>query len=72
MRIFVKAKPSAKEQFVQKIDENHYVVSVTEPPVGGKANLAIVRAVAGYFGVGILQVNIVSGRAAKQKIIEIL
>ncbi|PIV45904.1 hypothetical protein COS23_01900, partial [bacterium (Candidatus Moisslbacteria) CG02_land_8_20_14_3_00_36_53] len=32
MKIFVKAKPLAKESKVEKIDDTHFVVSVKEPP----------------------------------------
>lgn len=72
MRVFVKAKPNAKERLVQKIDDSHYIVYVTEPPTGGKANLAITKAIAEYLGVTASRVNIVSGHTSKQKVIEIL
>jgi hypothetical protein len=71
MKIFVKAKPNAKEPRVEKIDESHYLVAVKEPPIGGKANAAIMEAVAKYFGVPASQVNIVSGHTSRQKIIDI-
>lgn len=70
MKIFVKAKPS-KKQSVEKIDELHFVVSVKEPPVQGRANDAIVGAVANYFGVPRRLVRIVSGHTSRQKILEI-
>ena len=70
MKIFVKAKPS-KKQSVEKIDELHFVVSVKEPPVQGRANDAIVGAVANYFGVRRRLVRIVSGHTSRQKILEI-
>lgn len=44
MRIFVKAKPSASHESVEKIDETHYEVAVTEPPIQGRANRAIIGA----------------------------
>jgi hypothetical protein len=71
MKIFVKAKPMAREEKVEKIDENNFRVSVCEPPVAGRANLAIIKAVAGYFGVAPSRVRIVSGFASRQKILEI-
>ncbi|MBI2113232.1 MAG: DUF167 domain-containing protein [Candidatus Wildermuthbacteria bacterium] len=71
MRIFIKAKPSSKEEVVEKIDETHFVVAVKEPPVQGRANQAILQALAGYFGVSIGAIRIVSGFASKQKVIEI-
>lgn len=72
MKIFVKAKPAAREEKVEKIDENNFVVSVKEPPVRGMANIAISRALAKYFGISTSQVNLVSGFSSKQKTFEIL
>lgn len=72
MKINVKAKPAAKEEKIEKIDENNFVVSVKEPPVQGRANTAIAKALAEYFKVSNLQVRLISGFSSKQKIFEIL
>ena len=72
IRIFVKAKPGAKEEKVEKIDESNFVVSVKEPPVKGKANEAIRNALAVYFKTGSSRVKIVSGYSSRDKIIEIV
>ncbi|MEK7634869.1 MAG: DUF167 domain-containing protein [Patescibacteria group bacterium] len=71
MKINVKAKPSAREEKVEKIDETNYIVSVKEPPVQGKANTAINRALANYFKVPIFQVKMLSGFSSRQKVFEI-
>lgn len=71
MKIFVKAKPNSKEEKLQKISDSHYIILIKEPPVQGRANAAIIRVVADYFKVNHSQVNIVSGRFSKSKIIEI-
>ena len=71
MRIFVKAKPSAKKESVEKIDEFHFAVSVKEPPKDGQANKAIVRALAEYFNVSSSAIRLVAGFSSKQKIFEI-
>lgn len=71
MKIFVKARPSAREEKVEKIDEQNYVVSVKEPPVRGKANNAIRNALAVYFKTGSSCVKITSGHTSRNKIIEI-
>jgi len=71
MTIFVKAKPSAREESIEKTDDSHFVVSVKEPPVKGLANKAIVRALADYFNVPLSGVIITSGFASRNKIIEI-
>ena len=51
MRISVKAKTSAKKELVEKLNDNEFVVSVKEPPIDGRANWAIARAIAEHFGV---------------------
>lgn len=86
MRIFVRAKTLAKENKVEKIsgdlnlfnsnsenDESRlsFVVSVKESPTQGKANEAIIKALADYFKVSKFDVKIISGRTSKKKIIEI-
>ena len=72
MRIFVKAKPSSKEEKIEKLDESHYVVSVKEPPIKGKANEAIRNALAVYFKTSSSRVKIISGYSSRNKIIEII
>ena len=72
MKIFVKAKPNSKEEKVEKIDEQNYVVSVKEPPIKGKANEAIRNALAVYFKIGSSRVKIISGYTSRDKTIEIL
>jgi uncharacterized protein YggU (UPF0235/DUF167 family) len=83
MKIVVKAKVNAKKESVERLTERTlsllgeptkpdiYKVSVKEPAVGGKANKAIVKAIANYFDVASSLVSIVSGLTSKTKIIEI-
>lgn len=71
MRIIVKAKPGARVQKIEKITENSYFVSVQEPPIQGKANKAIVKALAEYLNKPVSSVHIVLGHASKQKILEV-
>ena len=72
MKIFVKAKPSSKEEKIERVDENNYVVSVREPPVKGKANEAIRNALAVHFKTASSRVKIISGYSSRNKIIEII
>jgi uncharacterized protein len=44
---------------------------VREPPADGRANAAVIRAVARWVGIAPSQVAIVSGAAARHKLIEI-
>ncbi len=71
MKIFVKTKPNAKEELIKKIDGINFIVAVKEPPKGGRANRAIVRVLAEYFGVAPSAILLVSGFSSRQKIFEI-
>ena len=71
MRISVTAKPRAHEEKVEHVDETHYVVAVREPPLEGRANAAIVKALAAHFSVPPSRVRIISGHTSRQKIVEI-
>jgi uncharacterized protein len=72
MKVFVKARPNSKEEKVQKLDGENFIVFVKAPPVKGMANNAIVKVLADYFRVSKSQIKIVSGFASREKIIEIL
>jgi uncharacterized protein len=71
MKLFIKAKPNSKKEFVRKIDSTHYVVSVHAAPVAGKANHAIINVLSHYFHKSLSQISIISGEKSKQKIIDI-
>ncbi len=71
MKIFVKAKVNSKENKIEKIDENHFIVLVKEPPIKGKANIAIIKTLSEYFNLSLSKIRIVSGFTSRQKIIEI-
>lgn len=71
MKIFVRVKPNSKEEKVEKIDEHNYSVAVCEPPIKGRANKAIIEALASYFKISPSRIRIKVGHASKNKIIEI-
>ena len=68
MKIFVKAKPNAKQEKIEKVDETHFIVSVKEPPRQGRANEAIAKALAEYFKMNRSAFKLVSGFKSKNKI----
>jgi len=71
MKIFVKTKVNAKEETVKRIDETHFIVAVKEPPIKGKANKAILKALANFFHLSQSQMQIVSGFTSREKIVRI-
>lgn len=72
MIISVKAKPGAKVEKVEKIDDVSFAVSVKEPPVKGRANAAIGKLLAQYFKVSNSQVKLLTGFSSHKKIFEVL
>ncbi|MEK7464486.1 MAG: DUF167 domain-containing protein [Patescibacteria group bacterium] len=71
MKISVKAKPNSKTESVKKIDEENFVICVHEPAKEGKANRAVIKALAEHFGVSTSRITLISGQTSKQKIFDI-
>ena len=82
MKILVKAKVRSRNEKVEQVTQPTlglgsspellvYKVSVKESPVDGKANEAIVRALAEHFHIHAYDVRIISGHTSKQKVVEI-
>ncbi len=83
MKILVRAKPNARQEKVERIDQATlfaedsqaslptYKVSVTAQPVAGKANHAILKALSKYFGVSVSKISLLKGDSSKQKIFNI-
>ena len=71
MKIIVKAKPGAREDKIEKVDESNYIVYVKAFAIDGKANAAVVKGLADYFDISQSLVEIVSGHMARVKVVEI-
>jgi uncharacterized protein YggU (UPF0235/DUF167 family) len=71
VRVYVKTIPRSSRNEVEKISEGSYRVCVTDAPEKGKANKAVIEALAKYFMVPKSSVNIAGGKSARIKIIDI-
>jgi uncharacterized protein (TIGR00251 family) len=71
MKINIKVVPNSK---VPKIKQeiNGLKVYVNAPPEDGKANEAVIKALADYFKIKTSQINVLSGHTGRNKIIEII
>jgi uncharacterized protein (TIGR00251 family) len=69
LRIEIDVKTESKNQSLEKIDENHYLVRVTSPRRKGKANREIIKLLQKHFK---CPVKIISGHRSKKKIIELI
>jgi len=71
MKIFIKVKPAAGKNKVEKIDESHYKVWVTKVPEKGKANKAVISVLSKHFNLSKSKIIIISGGKSSSKIIEV-
>lgn len=72
MRIYIKVIPRSSKNEITKISEGEYKVKLTAPPVDGQANDMLIKVLAEYFGVSRSSLQIIGGKSARMKIIEIL
>jgi uncharacterized protein (TIGR00251 family) len=70
-RIFVTVKPNAKKPSVTPVSEREYQVAVRAPARQGKANEAVIEALAAYFSVPKSKLKIVRGETGRKKLISI-
>lgn len=69
MKISVKVKAKAKEERLEKLGEGVFAVWVKEPAEKGRANFAVIKAIARHFKVPQVRVRIVSGLSSRQKVV---
>ncbi len=71
MKIVVLAKTNAKKNEVSVRDDGSLLVAVTAIPEKGKANKAIEKAIAEYYGIASSRVRVVGGQTMRRKVVEI-
>ncbi len=71
MRVYVTAKPNARETRVVGTDATHYEISVTEPPTEGRANQAVADALADHLGVPVSRIALKGGARSRKKVFEV-
>jgi uncharacterized protein YggU (UPF0235/DUF167 family) len=67
MNITVIVHPNSKNPRIEKDLFGQLNIYVNQPPLEGRANLAVVEALADYFKVKKYQVQMSAGRKSKQK-----
>lgn len=72
MKVVVIVHPNAKNPRIEidLLETMH--VYVTQPPLEGKANMAVIAALADYFKVKKSSILLLSGEKSKQKAFEVL
>ena len=72
MKLTVMIRPNAKVEKVEKVSEGEYRVWVKAPPREGRANEALIRILAEYFGRPRSAVTLLHGVASRRKRVEVL
>jgi hypothetical protein len=70
-KIIVHVKPNARKNEVTKLEGNTYRVSVTAPPIDGKANEKVIEVLAAYFKKPKRCFVIARGATAREKVVEV-
>lgn len=70
-RINLRVIPRARVNKIDSDANGTYRVHITAVPVDGAANVAVIRAIAEFFGVPKSMVKIVRGETSRNKIVEI-
>lgn len=71
MRITVKAKPKSKQEYVKRTGNLEVTVAVKAVAEQGKANEAIVQALAAVLNIPKSSIILISGRTSCRKVFEI-
>lgn len=71
MKISVRVNPRAKKEGVEKGGDGVFVVKVSTPPEGGRANERVTEILAEYFGVPKKGIVIRVGATSRNKIVEV-
>lgn len=72
MKIIVAAKAGAKREGVTELAPLHFRVAVHEPPMDGKANNAILKALGKHLGLAPSRLVIVSGAGTRRKLVQVI
>lgn len=72
MRIYVKVSPRSSKNEVKQISQGEYKVKLTAPPVNGEANKQLIEVLSDYFKIAKSNIQIVGGKSAKVKMVDIL
>lgn len=71
MKLTIKVKTNAKENRVENTADGGWRVLVKAPPQEGRANEAVIEALAGHFCVPKSRIAIIGGFKSKTKIVRI-
>ena len=72
MKYDVRVRTNARKDEIRKSGESSFDISVTAPPVDGKANEKVIELIAELLGTRKSRVAIVRGLTSKRKVVEVM
>jgi uncharacterized protein len=72
MRISVIVKANSRENIVEKLGDREFAVRVKAQAKEGKANEAVIKALAEFFGIAKSRIDIIKGLTGKKKLVDII
>lgn len=67
MTISVFVKTKSRNPGVKQLDSGQFEVAVAESPIDGKANLAVIKALAKFIGIASIDIHLLSGHSSRHK-----
>lgn len=71
MNISVKVKPNSKENKIEKVRGNEFILRVKQAAKEGRANEAAVKLLSEFFDIPKSRIAIISGHKSRDKIISV-
>jgi uncharacterized protein (TIGR00251 family) len=71
MNISVKVKPNSKENKIEKVHDNTFVLWVKQAAKEGRANEAAVKLLSDFFDISKSRIAIISGHKSRNKIVSL-
>jgi uncharacterized protein YggU (UPF0235/DUF167 family) len=71
MKILAKVKPNSKEEKLQRLSVNNFILHVKSPAKENRANMAAVELLSKYFDTPKSMITILRGKNCKDKIFNI-
>jgi uncharacterized protein (TIGR00251 family) len=71
MKIKVLVKTKSKNEGVERLSDDSFIVRINVPPIEGRANKHVVELLAQYFNCPKSQVTLLKGLKSKNKVFEI-
>lgn len=71
MKIHVSAKAGRKKEYIKYVGRATFEIAVSELPIKGASNKAIIEKLSQYFSIPKTQIELIHGHKTKQKVFEI-